>query len=148
MHHRFARTGTTKDSADETISKEVRVDLSHATPLPLITATFMIIMGIGFIAANRARFSSPAFKPALALAPPDILGAIILATGLILAVGIFTRRWQLRTAGYAIGAVWCLFFSITFIWAVVNDPRASFTGAITYAFVGAFLLTLARTARQ
>ena len=34
------------------------MDLSRATPIPRLAATYMLVMGAGFIAAGPARFSS------------------------------------------------------------------------------------------
>lgn len=124
------------------------MDLSRATPIPPLAATYMLVMGVGFILVGPARFSSPSFRPALALAGPRVWGAVILAAGLVLAVGIIRRHRGLRVAGYMGGAVWCLFFAFTLGWAIVQDERSAVVGAITFVFVGVLLLILARTARR
>ena len=124
------------------------MDLSRATAIPSLSAAFMVVMGVGFLTAPDARFSSPAFRPALALADESAWGALILAAGLVLVVGIVGRHHRLRIVGYSVAAVWSLFFAFTLAWAVAQDDRVAFTGAVVYAFVGALMLTLARTARQ
>lgn len=106
-------------------------------------------LGVALIAGGSRRFASPGLAVAREVPGEQytwgvlalLFGATVLAAGIL-------HSWLWLTIATAALATWSSFFAVSITAAAVRDPRASFTGSVTYAAVAAIAITQYAGLRQ
>lgn len=95
--------------------------------------TIGVILGVLIVLGGKQRWSSPSYEVALTYPyAPESWGWVLGVFSIAGLVGSLTSRLRLVSIGLYLIAVWCLFFSFSFIQTAVGNPSAATTGIPIY----------------
>lgn len=107
-------------------------------------AIYAMVIGGSILVGGRGRFAAPAYLIALHVpGAPWSWGIVILASGLLMTLGIATGRVRITAAGGFLATFWSLAFSLPFAAAVLENETANATGVWSYLFLAVVFMVIA-----
>lgn len=117
--------------------------------LSRVLASYALVQGLNLIIGGHQRFSASHFTVArlLPLAPAS-WGTMLAAFGVFALIGSLADQRLLIRLGHRLSAVWCLFFSITFVLSAYRNPTAATSVIFSYLFLALCYLVVASAYRE
>lgn len=111
--------------------------------LTAVGSVYAVVIGVSILLGGKPRFTAPAYQIALRIpGAPWTWGIIILASGLLLAAGIFLGQARVIAAGGLFATLWSGMFSVPFAIALQQNKGANATGVWSYVFIAVVFMVI------
>lgn len=122
----------------------VKALVDYARGSAILHAMFLIVYGVITFAYRDALWSESRVYDTIGQLPksPESWGALAVAFGVIILIGVMWANERIISVGCFLGAVWCIVFAITFLIDFILDKNTPITlvGFSIYVYTALIML--------